>query len=208
MIIIKPRITELLRDLNNAKEVKKFEDVLNLNSSWNRQLSLGEIDLDVGDAIEEVIRFFNQLDDEQRLPIKERDPIKILINSTGGDLNATFTIIDSINMSKTPVYTIATGCTYSGGFFTFISGHKRLAYPHATFMFHEGSVSNNGDAGKFRNFASFYEKQLEAIKALVLDKTSIDEKFYEKIRRDDYWINAKEAIEKGVADEILTSFVY
>ena len=208
MIIIKPRITELLRDLNNTKEVKKFEDVLNLNSSWNRQLSLGEINLDVGDAIEEVIRFFNQLDDEQRLPIEERNPIKILINSTGGDLSATFSIIDAINMSKTPVYTIATGCTYSGGFFTFISGHKRLVYPHATFMFHEGSVSNGGDAGKFRNFASFYEKQLEALKDLVLDRTSIDEKFYEKIRRDDYWMNAKEAIERGVADEILTSFVY
>ena len=93
------------------------------------------------------------VDDEAKIPVEERKPIKIYIQSPGGMLTSTFTMIDSIKLSKTPVYTIAMGETYSGGFFTFLAGHKKFAYPHASFLYHEGATANGGDANKFRNFA-------------------------------------------------------
>ena len=116
-------------------------------------------------------------------------------------------MIDAIKMSKTPVYTIAIGETYSGGFFTFLAGHKKFAYPHASFLYHEGATANGGDANKFRNFAKFYEVQLEQLRQIVLDNSSISEEEYEKHIKDDWWLTAEEAVKYGIADEILTELL-
>lgn len=200
---------DLLNSLkDNKSEVKNYEDVISLNETWHRHLFLGEIDDTVGEAIESLIRFWNQIDDENKVTADERKPIYIFINSLGGDLSATFTMIDAITMSKTPVYTVNIGCAYSGGFLTFLAGHKRIAYPNSTFLFHEGSVSEvGGDAGKFQNFSAFYKERLGAMKEFVLAKTNMIEDFYESIKRDDFWMTAAQAIEYGVADEITSSFI-
>lgn len=204
-----PYGVDLLNSLkDNKSEVKNYEDVISLNETWHRHLFLGEIDDSVGEAIESLIRFWNQIDDENKVTADERKPIYIFINSPGGDLSATFTMIDAIAMSKTPVYTVNIGCAYSGGFLTFLAGHKRIAYPNSTFLFHEGSVSEvGGDAGKFQNFSAFYKERLEAMKEFVLAKTNMIEDFYESIKRDDFWMTAAQAIEYGVADEITSSFI-
>lgn len=200
---------DLLNSLkDNKSEVKNYEDVISLNETWHRHLFLGEIDDAVGEAIESLIRFWNQIDDENKVTADERKPIYIFINSPGGDLSATFTMIDAITMSKTPVYTVNIGCAYSGGFLIFLAGHKRIAYPNSTFLFHEGSVSEvGGDAGKFQNFSAFYKERLGAMKEFVLAKTNMIEDFYESIKRDDFWMTAAQAIEYGVADEITSSFI-
>lgn len=200
---------DLLNSLkDNKSEVKNYEDVISLNETWHRHLFLGEIDDSVGEAIESLIRFWNQIDDENKATADERKPIYIFINSPGGELSATFTMIDAITMSKTPVYTVNIGCAYSGGFLTFLAGHKRIAYPNSTFLFHEGSVSEvGGDAGKFQNFSAFYKDRLDAMKEFVLAKTNMTEDFYESIKRDDFWMTATQAIEYGVADEITSSFI-
>ena len=151
--------------------------------------------------------FWNSVDNEAGTPVEERKPIKIFLHSPGGFLTSTFTMIDAIKMSKTPVYTIAMGETYSGGFFTFLAGHKKFAYPHASFLYHEGATANGGDANKFRNFAKFYEVQLEQLRQVVLDNSSISEEEYDKHIKDDWWLTAEEAVEYGIADEILTEFI-
>ena len=110
-------------------------------------------------------------------------------------------------MSKTPVYTINTGTAYSGGFFIFIAGHKRFAYPLSSFLFHEGSVGNGGTASQFANFAAFYKTQLKQLKQVVLKYTKIDEDKYKEIQKDDFWLTANEALELGVCDIITEEFV-
>ena len=87
-------------------------------------------------------------------------------------------------------------------FFTFIAGHKRIAYPTASFLFHEGSTSTGGDAGKFRNYAAFYDKQLNILKDITIKHTKISEEEYTKHVKDDWWFTSKEAIEFGICDEI------
>ena len=129
--------------------------------------------------------------------------IKIFINSPGGSLTETFTMIDAIRLSKTPVYTIATGPAYSGGFFTFIAGHKKFAYPHASFLYHEGSVGNAADASKFRNFADFYSKQLNQLKDITLKYTKITPEEYQEHIKDDWWFTAEEALKYGICDVII-----
>lgn len=201
-------INKILKTLENQKEIKNFSEGFALYSHLNRELAIADIDAEVGEAIEAMIRFWNKVDEENGIKPENRKPIKIYINSGGGELYATFTIIDAIKMSKTPVYTINIGSAYSGGFFIFISGHKRLAYPKATFLYHEGATGGmRQDANKFDNFASFYKKQLETLKDITLQNTKISEELYEEHKRDDWWIFSDEALELGICDEIITEFI-
>ena len=202
-------LTDVLSSLveNVQEDAKSFEDILNLDNSLDRHLYVADIESGIGSTIDSMIRFWNKRDEEEGLNIEERKPIKIYIDSCGGSLTDAFTIIDSIRMSKTPVITIATGCAYSAGFFIFISGHKRIAYPHASFLYHEGSATNGGTASQFRNFADFYDIQLTQLKQIVLRYTDIDEDEYNKHKKDDWWMTAEDAINYGIADEIAEGFI-
>lgn len=199
-----PKTTDFLEKLKNSVKVEDFEVVVNESNFWERHLIVNDIDPDVGDSIESMIRFWNKVDDESNVPVDKRMPIKIYIDSAGGDLCATFTMIDAIRLSKTPVWTINIGSAYSGGFFTYIAGHKRFAYPHSTFLYHEGATGNIGDAGKFQNFAAFYKQQLAELKNITLQYTKISPELYEEKRRDDWWFDVNEAVELGVVDEVVT----
>lgn len=192
--------------MTNVKDdMKTFDDFLNLNSALNREILIGEIVDGLGVSVESYIRYWNKQD--EGIPREDRKPIKIYIDSLGGMLTDSMTIIDAIKMSKTPVIGICTGCAYSGGFFIFISCDQRIAYPHSSYLFHEGATSTGGTSGQFQNYAAFYKKQLDQLKDIVLDNTDITEDEYRDIKKDDIWYDAKEAIEKGIADEIAEDFV-
>lgn len=195
-------IGDLITNVIEDTDKKGFEDIVDLDSAANdRNIYLGDIDIGIGSSVDAMIRFWNRKD-KNILP-ERRQPIKIFIDSNGGSLMDAFTIINSIQMSETPVHTIVTGTAYSAGFFICIAGHKRYAYPLASFLYHEGSASNGGTAGQFRNFADFYEKQLEQLKNHVLKCTNIDEEKYKEIKKDDIWLTAEEALEIGAIDGII-----
>ena len=204
-------ITEVIKYIKeNPKEiVKSFSDAVEIANTMNRHIYLGDIDEGVGDSVDDLIRFWNKEDEDNNIPIEDRQPIKLFINSGGGDLFATFTMVNSIRMSKTPVWTINTGSAYSGGFLTFISGHKRFAYPYASFLLHEGSCNGmSGDAGKFRNFAAFYEKALKILRQIVVTYTEITEEEYDSHKLEDWWFTAEEAKEYKIFDEYATEHIF
>ena len=188
-------------------DIKTFEDVINLDGAVNREVYVGDICSGLGQTVEGYIRFWNKYDDKRNIPIEDRKPIKIYIDSNGGCLSDTFTMIDAIKLSKTPVWTICTGAAYSGGFFTFIAGHRRFAYDHASFLYHEGATATGADAGKFRNYAEFYQKELEQLKEVTLKYTKITPEEYKEHIKDDWWMTADEALKYGVCDEITKEFV-
>jgi ATP-dependent Clp protease protease subunit len=188
-------------------DARDFEDIINLDNACSREIYLYDILVGSGSSIDSQIRFWNKYDEKHKIPVEKRQPIKIYIDSNGGSLTDTLTIIDSIRMSKTPVWTICIGCAYSGGFFSFISGKKRIAYPHASFLFHEGSIQTGGTSGQFENQTQFYKKQLEQLKEIVLENTNISKDEYRDIRKDDIWYDVKEGIEKGFIDEVAKGLI-
>lgn len=198
-------ISEMLEKWGGTtKDCSDFDDLLNKTLCLDRNCLILDITEGTGDGINNLIRYWNLIDDKNNIPVEERQPIKLYIDSNGGDLVQTFIMIDSIRLSKTPVWTIGMGAVYSGGFFTFISGHRRIAYPSSSYLYHEGSTGTFGDAGKFRNYACFYEKQMTALKAHTLKFTDIDERTYDLHIKDDWWMTAEEAIQYGICDEIAT----
>lgn len=101
---------------NVVKDIKNFEDLINLDGAIKREIYIGDIQYGLGSTVDGYIRFWNNYDNKHNIPIEERKPILLYIDSNGGSLTDTFTIIDAIKLSKTPIWTIVTGCAYSGGF--------------------------------------------------------------------------------------------
>lgn len=192
---------------NVKEDIKSFEDLINLDGSLKREVYLYDIAPGTGATVEGYIRFWNQYDNDHNIPEESREPIKIYIDSCGGSLSDTFTIIDAIKLSKTPVWTINMGCAYSGGFFVFICGHKRIAYSHSSFLFHEGSTGTSGTSSQFENYTAFYKKQLEQLKNIVLNNTSISKEEYQEIKKDDIWYDVEDGVTKGFIDKIAEEFV-
>ena len=197
------KTSTLIKQLyDSAKSNYDFCDIIDLSNGLNRNIVLTDIDASIGDSVNSYIQFFNRIDQEKKIDVNKRTPIKIYIDSNGGSLTACFTIIDAITMSKTPVWTINIGKAYSAGFFIFITGHKRFAYPNSSFLFHEGSTGIYQDANKFKNYADFYKQQLEQLRAITLEHTQIEPEEYDKHVKDDWWFDVNEALKYGVTDKI------
>lgn len=179
-----------------------FERKIYLNTEITH--GIGTDTEDTGRSILERIQFWNAEDEFDETPVEKRIPIQIYIDCPGGDLTTTLLIVDAIKNSKTPVYTIVTGTAYSGGFFVAIAGHKRFAFPNATFLLHEGCGGTYGDAHKVRQGIKFYELLLNKIKKHTIESTQISEETYEKHEKDDWYFDTKKALKLGVIDEIST----
>ena len=161
----------------------------------------GEITQETAKNVVEQIRFWNSVNE-----CYETGPIVIYINSEGGDLNATLSIIGAIEISSVPVYTVNIGRAWSGGFMILVSGHKRFAIPYSTYLFHEGSNCIIGDAHKTIQEMEFYQHQLNVIKQIILDNTDIDEELYESHAKDDWWLENKFALTYGIIDSVIDNF--
>ena len=130
------------------------------------------------------INFWNRVDTVDCVEPEERVPIKIFINTPGGDVQEVFNIISAIKMSKTPVYTITYGCGYSGGFFIGICGHRRFGFANSSYLFHEGMTIDGGDAHKFLQHVDYYKFQLKRIKSIVIENTKITSEEYDSRHKD------------------------
>lgn len=209
--MVRGNMDRLYREIdifNKVLESKRdnflISDAMDLSAGLDRSIYIPTVLEDSATSIDIAIRYWNRFDDDEKIPVEEREPIKIYIDCIGGSLTDGFSIADSIKLSKTPIYTYVTGVALSGGFNIAISGHKRFCYPHASFLFHEGSIAEfGGDANKFANFAAYYKKQLEQMKELVISSTGITEEKYKEIKNDDFWMTAQEAKALGCVDIIL-----
>lgn len=201
-------LEKLFKDFDEKKKLETVASVISISSDLNRELLILDIEDETGDVIDGFIRFWNRYDEQNNIPVEKREPIKIYIDSSGGNVYACLTAVDAINLSKTPVYTINVGCALSAGFLIYISGHKRFSYPNSSFMFHEGSITSHGraTAAEFKNYSSYYEREiLKKLEKIILKKTKITEEEYDRLRDKDNWLSAEEAVEKGIVDKIMDS---
>jgi len=154
----------------------------------------------VTDLVHHIIQY--NRDDEGVDPSK-REPIKLYINSPGGDIYEGFALIDAIKLSKTPVYTYNVGMCASMGFLLYIAGHKRFTLPHAMFLLHDGYNGSWSSSSKFIDTAEFNKRyETEVVKAYVLAQTAIGEKDYDDNLRKEWYMLPVDAIRLAVAHKI------
>lgn len=131
--------------------------------------------------------------------------IYMYINSPGGVITSGMAIVDTMNFIKSPVSTIATGMAASMASIILAEGEKgkRFALPHATVLIHQPLGGAQGQATEIQIAAEEILKTRKMINEILAKDSGQD---IETIKRDterDHYMNAQEAKDYGLIDDIM-----
>lgn len=163
----------------------------------------GEINDNLLDLVKMIIRCNKE---DKGLAVDIRKPIKIFIDSPGGDVCALWTTIKAIEISKTPVYTINYCTAFSAAADLLASGHKRYALPGTSAMVHSGSCVFGGTVEQVENMKKHFDKLGKKITDYFLAHTKVDPKAFKKKAPSDWHMDECEMLENGLIDEIVENF--
>ena len=203
-------ITQAYKSYFEVDTVDSLDGLSEYSDASNRNLYImGDINADTGVAVENMIRFYNQVDKQFNVTKEDRIPIKIWIKSYGGDLQAALTTCDAINLSETPIYTINQGQAASAAALIFLAGHKRIAFPKSYLMIHEGSIGvSQIDAHKFEAMSDFYKVQRALLKKIIMEYTGMSEEDYTSHAKDDWWMDVNDAMKYNMIDMVMDKDFY
>lgn len=137
---------------------------------------------------------------------KPGEEIKFFINSPGGIVTSGMVIYDTMKLIKSPVSTICMGLAASMGSILLSGGTKgrRFIYPHGEVMIHQPSLGGHiqGVSADLEIQAKQTKRVKEVSARILAENTG---RKFEQVMKDfdrDYWMDAKEAIEYGIVDQI------
>jgi len=143
------------------------------------------------------------------LYLEASDPGKEIffyINSPGGVVTSGMVIYDTMKLISSPVHTICMGLAASMGSILLSGGTKgkRTIFPNGRVMIHQPSLGGMyGQATDIEITAHQIQKTKELSAQILADNCG---KSFEQVMKDfdrDYWMNAEEAKEYGIVDEIV-----
>ena len=138
--------------------------------------------------------------------VEERVPIKVYLSTCGGDVVTLWTLIQVIQTSKTPVWTINISFAYSAGAELLASGHKRFALKGTQTMFHRGSCFFGGEQSVVESTKKHFDGIEKKLTDFLMSHTKIDAKVYKKKASFDIYMDEDEALKNGVVDCIVDDF--
>ena len=140
---------------------------------------------------------------------KPGEEIKFYINSPGGVVTSGMVMYDTMKMIKSPVSTICMGLAASMGSILLSGGVKgrRFIYPDGEVMIHQPSLGGYIQGVSIDlEIQAKQTKRVKEIGAKILAENC--GKTVAQIMKDfdrDYWMDAKESIEYGIADQLVES---
>jgi ATP-dependent Clp protease protease subunit len=187
-------------DEGQEKEGKEGGDALLLSKMLKTRTILlsGEINKELA---ERTIRQILLLED-----MSGEEPIRIFIDSPGGDADAGYAVFDMIRFIDPPVWTIGMGLVASAAAIIQMASPKerRVGLPNSHYLIHQPLSGIRGVATDIEIHARELDKLREKINRLIAGETGIP---FEQVERDtdrDYWMNAEEAVKYGLISRTVT----
>ena len=133
------------------------------------------------------------------------EPIRMYIDSPGGDVEAGFAIFDMIRFINAPVTLIGMGLVASAAALILLAVPKerRLALPNSQYLIHQPMSGIKGVATDIEIHAQELAKTRAKLNKIISDATGKDIEQVTKDTDRDYWLNAEEAISYGLVDRIV-----
>lgn len=154
----------------------------------------GEIDDTISNIIISELLYLDNINHEN---------IYLYINSPGGAITSGMGIYDTIRFIESKVITIGVGMCASMAAFLLSSGDERYVLPNAEVMIHQPLGGAQGQATDIKIAAERIIKLKEKLNRILSNNTHQPiEKIYEDTERDNF-LNAKEAKEYGLIDDII-----
>jgi ATP-dependent Clp protease protease subunit len=148
---------------------------------------------------ERIIRQLIMLEEEST------DPIRVFIDSPGGDADAGYAIFDMMRFVKPPITMIGMGLVASAAAIIILAAPKerRVGLPNSHYLIHQPMSGTRGVATEIEIHAKELEKLHQKINRLIADETGQP---MEKVGKDtdrDYWMNAEEAVSYGLLSRVI-----
>lgn len=133
------------------------------------------------------------------------DPVKIIVNSPGGDAYSGFGLYDYLSSSSLPLRVVINGLCASAGILLLLSASKENRYtlPNSRFMIHQP----RGGAGGTSSDIQIKAKEIVVLKQryfeIVAEKCG---KTLAEVSADadrDFWLSAKEAKDYGLVGHVI-----
>lgn len=137
--------------------------------------------------------------------VKREADIHLYINCPGGDIDDTLAIYDTMRFLSCDIATYCVGGASSGAALILAAGTKgkRYALPHAKVMIHQPWGYVGGQASDMRIQADEILKVKKTLLNILSEHTGRDVEQLERDTERDRYLDAREAKEYGLIDEIL-----
>ena len=183
------------------------------------QTSRGERSFDIYSRLlkERIIFLGTPVDDgvayvimAQLLHLESEDPdrdISIYINSPGGSFTALTAIYDTMQFVKPEIQTICMGQAASAAAVILAAGTKgkRLALEHARVLIHQPSGGGEGQSSDIEIQAREILRMRVLLEQMLARHTGRDEELIRKDIERDKILTAREAVEYGLVDEVVST---
>lgn len=184
----------------DAKEDKKngSDPILDKMLKTRTIILSGEINKD---SAEKTVRQLLLLED------MGDDPIRVFIDSPGGDVYAGYAIFDMIRFVKPEVWTIGMGLVASAASLIQLAAPKehRIGFPNSHYLIHQPLSGIRGVATDIEIHAREIDKVREKINHLISLETG---KAFEQVEKDtdrDFWMDAEGAVQYGLISRVITN---
>jgi ATP-dependent Clp protease, protease subunit len=155
-----------------------------------------------GESIEKIIRWIMM---GAKNPSAEH-PMKLYVNSDGGNLTDAFALMDVMRTTPVPIATVGMGNLMSSAFMIFAAGKKgqRAIAKNTSIMIHQ---FNHEYAGKYHDM-KVYTAEIDRINYRMVAELSRTSGMSEKevktklLKPSDVWLTAEQLVELGFADII------
>lgn len=158
----------------------------------------GEINADKACEFVKQIILLNAEDPQQ--------PIDVLINSPGGEINSGMLMYDVIQASKAPIRMYCIGKAYSMGAVLFACGnHGRYMLPHGELMIHEPLLGSRvgGNSSSIKSISDSLLETKRKMNRILAKHTGKSEEEVEEATGFDHYFSPEESIAFGLCDQIV-----
>lgn len=199
MFLREDKITD--RQMADAYEVLLRNRILLLRGEITAEGAPGCCDID------------NLVDNMMVLDLISGEPIKLFIDTPGGDVIPGMQLYDTMQLVRSPVYTVCLGQCASMGAILLAGGEEghRYVMPHGSVMLHLASTVMGGTPEETARQQKQFEELQTSLTDIIMDRCHKDPMEREKIVaswRDCVWLNAKESLEYGIVDGIMSPEYY
>lgn len=135
-------------------------------------------------------------------------PIRMFINSPGGEVQSGLVLYDVMQALNCPVNTICLGMAASMAALIFVSGARREMLPHSRIMIHDPLIGGGigGSALSVKARADDLMRIRDITGEVLSRHTGMPlDRVFELTAQDTYF-EAEDAIEAGLADAVIASF--
>lgn len=139
------------------------------------------------------------------LEAESTDPVKVFINSPGGDVDAGFAIYDMVRFVSCPVIMVGTGLIASAASLILLAvpAERRVGLPNSSYLIHQPLSEMKGNATDIEIHAQQLEKVKEKLNRIISEATGTDLETVAADTDRDHWLDAEQALAYGLISKVV-----